>query len=124
MASRPRVLASAEPLITELKSGLRARNRAVVERGAWLPKDEAIHVIVRVFSEHPTLLEPEEQASWRAVSESRCERLGEAVANALAENGHCAVSLRVWGYALTKDGSMLSTPTGIELLTFDNNNNC
>lgn len=113
-----------EPLVAELRAGLRPRSQHVLDRGLWVPADDALHIIVKVFSEHPSLLEPEDATSWRPVSEEQCEALGDAIDQQLitrSSRGHTRkavpaktygysnwrLGLRVWGYALTADGSML-----------------
>jgi hypothetical protein len=111
------------PLVAELRAGLRPRSQQVLDRGLWVPADGALHIIVKVFSEHPSLLEPEEAKSWRPVSEEQCEALGGAIEQHLSKQSHSRESsvenesrsvpakwrlgLRVWGYVLTADGSML-----------------
>ena len=109
------------PLVAELRSGMRPVSQAVADRGLWVPSEASLHVIVRVFSEHPSLLEPKEAKAWRPVSETQCEALGEAVGAHLATHQYEQRSGRrqgangpprhmglvVHSYALTADGSML-----------------
>lgn len=102
-----------EPIVEELRAGLRPRNRAILDRGVWRPHDEALHIIVRVFSEHPSLLGTEEAARWRPVRPEQVERLGEAIAVSLDNprapaRRACPIPLSLFGYALTDDGSFLT----------------
>ena len=111
-----------EPLVSELRAGLRRHSQDVLDRGLWIPNDDSLHAIVRVFSEHPSLLDTEDAKRWRPISEEQCQRLGSAVETHLLQRGYMGVlgkgpvgerpvakrlALRVWGYALTADGSML-----------------
>ena len=100
-----------KPLVAELRNGLRARNRAYLDRGFWLPRDEALHIIVRVFSEHPSLLDEHERAAWQPVQPEQVVRLGDAIEGSLNDpsrpGGACAIALSLFGYALTDDGSFL-----------------
>ena len=100
-----------EPLVRDLCAGLRHRNKAIVERGLWIPKDGALHVIVRVFSEHPSLLDGDAARKWKPIWPMESERLGEVIEAALRAgvqgSSTTALILRLWGYTLTPDGSML-----------------
>ena len=93
-------------------SGLRDASREVLDRGVWRPSDESLHIIVRVFSEHPSLLEPAEAKSWAPVSEAQREQLQRAIIEHLYAHRYTGpyarkLQLVVHGYALTSDGSML-----------------
>lgn len=68
-----------DPLVAELRSGLRRHSQEVLDRGLWIPADASLHLIVRVFSEHPSLLDPPEAKQWRPVSDAQVEKLGDAV---------------------------------------------
>ena len=94
-----------EPFLAELRAGLSAEALAVVDRGTFVPKPSALHTVVLVFSEHPSLLDATERSQWHAVPEATVATLGEALRAPI--EARCALRLRLAGYAITPDGSML-----------------
>lgn len=94
-----------EPFLAELRAGLSMEALEVVDRGVFRPQPAALHTVVLVFSEHPSLLDESDRAAWHAVSEPDVHALGTAVREPIEQR--CALRLRLWGYAITADGSML-----------------
>ena len=62
-------------------------------------------MVVTVFSEHPSLLSGADREAWTAVSDERANALGERLARVLP--AEAALRLRLHGYAITPDGSMV-----------------
>ena len=94
-----------EPFLAELREGLSKATLDVIDRGVFVPKADALHTVVLVFSEHPSLLDDDERAKWQPVGDQKVEELGEALKVPIETR--CAIRLQLWGYAITPDGSML-----------------
>jgi len=98
-----------EPFVADILQALPPWARRQVESGLHWPKDAAIHICVTVFSEHPSLLDTVQQASWRAVDDAQIESLAARLAATALSAQVPAVELRLHGYAVTPDGSMIIT---------------
>lgn len=107
-----------QPFLTELRSGLSAPSLKTMERGVFTPKSDAMHSVMLVFSEHPSLLDAEDRAKWQPVSDEQVQTLDTALRAPL--ESRCAMAIQLWGYAITPDGSMLllfeEAPGGSSLL--------
>ena len=69
-----------EPFVAELLGALPPAARARVAAGVHWPSDSALHLVVTVFSEHPSLLDGAQRKHWRPISESQVEHLAERLA--------------------------------------------
>ena len=119
-----------EPFVRELETVLAqggtdadARARAEVAAGVHWPEEHTAHTIALVFSEHPSLLDDAARATWRRIESAEIDTLAQtlelhargatrAAAGATARSERAcrvsaAIELRVHGYAVTPDGSML-----------------
>ena len=119
-----------EPFVRELEAALAqggtdadARAHAEVAAGVHWPEEHTAHTIALVFSEHPSLLDDAARATWRRIESAEIDTLAQTLelhargatraaagATALSERAcrvSAAIELRVHGYAVTPDGSML-----------------
>ena len=85
--------------------GAPSARAAVAENIHW-PRDDSAHIVVTVFSEHPSLLEPDQRASWRSVTPAQTDALGSHLEKDVFGDA-IAPSLVLDAYVLTPDGSMI-----------------
>lgn len=100
------------PFVDDILTAVGAKGtseREKVERSVTWTSAEAAHTVVLVFSEHPSLLDETQRRDWRAVNSDQLLELGDAlqseVFDIVALGG--SLTLQVWGYCVTGDGSML-----------------
>ena len=96
------------PFVDELLSVLPPAARDRVAAGVHWPTDSALHLVVSVFSEHPSLLDGAQREQWRPISEAQIELLAERLATEALPPRTAAPRLRLHGFAITPDGSMLA----------------
>ena len=84
-----------------------AQRVSEVEQGVAMTSLEALHTVVLVFSEHPSLLDDAQLPGWKAVDDDAVRSLGSALQSDVFTDEGLRLRLRVWGYCVTGDGSML-----------------
>ena len=101
-----------EPFLRGLLALLDDDTRREISAGVHWPAIDSLHIVVTVFSEHPSLLDDTQREQWRPISDAQVAALGERLSSEVfgsATSAPHAPSLALDGTYLTPDGSMIAT---------------
>ena len=97
-----------KPFIAEVRAGLSAKSQAALDAAAYWTPPESAHIVLLVFSEHPSLLAGEQRAKWHRVPQSAVDGLVRALHSDRTVSNVCPMRLQLDGFTVTPDGSMLA----------------